>query len=128
MYIVAVPKHIVQSDCKVFHEAIEVRLEYNIIFQNGNIIQYFLNNENIYEMRLCHKGDKFKSNIYKKLNISVDNLIEEGYSKKIEDNKAISIARNLLDILDDETISEKTDLSLQEVKNLVNLYKFMKFP
>ncbi|MGL5616731.1 MAG: Uma2 family endonuclease [Sarcina sp.] len=178
--IVAVLKHIVPNGCKVFHEAIEVRLEdknkdelykykpdvfvicgdyekkgetvndipkiifevvspkydthdtitkrlvyekfgvleYNIIFQNGDIIQYFLNEENIYEMRLCHKGDKFKSNIYKELNILVDDLVEEGYSKKIEDNKALTIAKNLLDILDDETISEKTGLTVQDVKKL----------
>ena len=32
--------------------------------------------------------------------------------------EAIKIAKNLLDVLDDETISLKTDLSIEEVKKL----------
>ena len=178
--IVAVLKHIVPNECKVFHEAIEVRLEdknkdelykykpdafvicgdykksgetvldvpkiifevvspkydthdtitkrlvyekfgvleYNIIFQNGDIIQYFLDEEKTYEMRMCRKGDMFKSNIYDGLNILVEDLIEEGYSKKIENNKVLSIAKNLLDVLDDETIALKTGLTIAKVKEL----------
>jgi len=47
--------------------------------------------------------------------------IEEGIEKGIEKgekNKAIEIAKNLLDILDDETISIKTGLTIEEVKRL----------
>ncbi len=47
--------------------------------------------------------------------------IEEGIEKGIEKgekNKAIEIAKNLLDILDDETISMKTGLTIEEVKRL----------
>jgi len=39
--------------------------------------------------------------------------LEEGEKKK-----AIEIAKNLLDVLDDETISLKTDLDVQTIKNL----------
>ena len=35
-----------------------------------------------------------------------------------EKNKAVEIARNLLDVLDDETISVKTGLSMNEVEEL----------
>ena len=32
-------------------------------------------------------------------------------------NKAIEIAKNLLDILDDQTISQKTELSIKNIKS-----------
>lgn len=38
--------------------------------------------------------------------------------RKGEENKAIEIAKNLLDVLDDETISLKTGLSIEKVKEL----------
>lgn len=37
-----------------------------------------------------------------------------------EKRKAIEIAKNLLDILDDKTIAEKTGLDIKEVENLRN--------
>ena len=37
-----------------------------------------------------------------------------------KDEKAIEIAKNLLDVLDVETIAIKTGLSVEEVKNLKN--------
>lgn len=40
--------------------------------------------------------------------------MEENAEKK----KAIEIAKNLLDILDDETIAEKTGLTINEVKRI----------
>ncbi len=43
--------------------------------------------------------------------------IEKGIEKG-EKNKAIEIAKNLLDVLDDETISIKTGLTIEEVKRL----------
>ena len=43
--------------------------------------------------------------------------MEEGIEKGIEKSK-ITIAKNLLDILDDETISIKTDLSVEVIKSL----------
>ena len=36
----------------------------------------------------------------------------------VKDEKAIEIAKNLLDVLDVETIAIKTGLSVEEVKNL----------
>jgi len=42
---------------------------------------------------------------------------EEGL-REGEKNKAIEIAKNLLDVLDDETISQKTGLSIEEVGKL----------
>ncbi|MDR5588791.1 hypothetical protein RGC78_15075, partial [Clostridium sp. 5N-1] len=43
--------------------------------------------------------------------------IEEGIQKGIQKGK-IEIAKNLLDVLDDETISLKTGLSIDEIKKL----------
>ena len=43
---------------------------------------------------------------------------EERGEKIGEERKAIEIANNLLDILDDETIALKTGLSVEEVKSL----------
>ena len=43
--------------------------------------------------------------------------IEQGIQQG-ENRKAVEIAKNLLDILDDEMISLKTGLSLEEIKNL----------
>lgn len=96
-------------------------LEYNIVFQNGDIIQYFYNGEN-FDMRLCHKGDMFKSNLFNGLNILVDDLIEEGYAKKIleqeKKKEKINLAKNLLDILNDADIAKKTGLTTDEVAKL----------
>ena len=43
--------------------------------------------------------------------------IEEGREEG-EKKKALDIAKNLLDVLDDEVIAEKTGLSIEEVRNL----------
>ncbi len=53
------------------------------------------------------------SNISKTIKETFEKTREEG-----EKNKAIEIAKNLLDILDDETISIKTGLTIEEVKRL----------
>ena len=53
------------------------------------------------------------SNISKTIKETFEKTREEG-----EKNKAIEIAKNLLDILDDETISMKTGLTIEEVKKL----------
>ena len=45
--------------------------------------------------------------------------IEQGMQKGAKEEK-ILIAKNLLDILDNNTISEKTGLSLEEVRQLRN--------
>jgi hypothetical protein len=47
--------------------------------------------------------------------------LEQGIEKGIEkgmQNKTLEIAKNLLDILDDETISIKTGLSIETIKSL----------
>lgn len=47
--------------------------------------------------------------------------IQQGIERGIEqgeNKKAVEIAQNLLDILDDEMISLKTGLSVDEIKNL----------
>ena len=46
---------------------------------------------------------------------------EEAGIEKGEVMKAIEIAKNLLDVLDDETISKKTNLSIKEIENLRKL-------
>ena len=61
------------------------------------------------------------SNISKTIKETFEKTREEGIQKGIEKgekNKAIEIAKNLLDILDDETISMKTGLTIEEVKRL----------
>lgn len=70
---------------RLVYEKIGVK-EYNVVFENGDIIQYFLDDEKRYEMRICRKGDMFKSNIYAGLNILVDDVIA-GRSKRDEECK-----------------------------------------
>ncbi|HEY5561580.1 MAG TPA: hypothetical protein VIK72_07445 [Clostridiaceae bacterium] len=48
---------------------------------------------------------------------NISKTIKETFEKTRKE-KAIEIARNLLDVLDDETISIKTGLSIEEVKEL----------
>ena len=59
--------------------------------------------------------------IEKGLEQGIEQGIEQGMEKGLEEGekkKAIEIAKNLLDVLDDETISLKTDLDVQTIKNL----------
>jgi len=67
--------------------------------------------------RIGHKvqlvGDDLFVTNTEKLAEGIEKGIEKG-----EKNKAIEIAKNLLDILDDETISMKTGLTIEEVKRL----------
>jgi hypothetical protein len=46
--------------------------------------------------------------------------MEENAEKRGENLKAIEIAKNLLDVLDDETIAIKTGLNIEEMKKLRN--------
>ena len=62
----------------------------------------------LYEMRANSLRDK----------ISALNAAERKGQQMGEKNKAVEIARNLLDVLDDETISVKTGLSMNEVAEL----------
>jgi predicted transposase/invertase (TIGR01784 family) len=62
----------------------------------------------IYEMRAKILKDKVSA-----LNKAKEEGIQQG-----EKNKAIAIAKNLLDVLDDETISLKTGLLIEEVVKL----------
>ncbi|WP_160676511.1 Rpn family recombination-promoting nuclease/putative transposase [Clostridium sp. C8-1-8] len=78
----------------------------------------------IYEMRAKILKDKVSA-----LNKAMEEGIQQGLQKGIEQgmqqgleqgekNKAIAIAKNLLDVLDDETISLKTGLPIEEVEKL----------
>ena len=70
----------------------------------------------IYEMRAKILKDKVSA-----LNEAERKGVKKGIQKGIqkgEKNKAIEIAKNLLDILDDETIAVKTGLSIEEIKEL----------
>lgn len=62
----------------------------------------------LYEMRANSLRDK----------ISALNAAERKGQQMGEKNKAVEIARNLLDVLDNETISVKTGLSMNEVEEL----------
>ncbi|GAA0746390.1 hypothetical protein [Clostridium oceanicum] len=61
------------------------------------------------------------SNISKTIKETFEKSRKEGLEigiEKGEKNKAIEIAKNLLDVLNDEIISEKTGLTIEEVKKL----------
>ena len=62
----------------------------------------------LYEMRAKILKDKVSA-----LNKAKEEGREEG-----ERNKALEIAKNLLDVLDDKTISLKTKLTIEEIKKL----------
>ena len=66
----------------------------------------------IYEMRAKILKDKVSA-----LNEAERKGIEKGIQQGIE-QKSIEIAKNLLDILDDETIARKTGLSIDVIKKL----------
>ncbi|QAA33571.1 Rpn family recombination-promoting nuclease/putative transposase [Clostridium manihotivorum] len=66
----------------------------------------------IYEMRAKILKDKVSA-----LNKAKEEGMQQGIEQG-EKNKAIAIAKNILDVLDDETISLKTGLSLEEVKKI----------
>ena len=66
----------------------------------------------IYEMRAKILKDKVSA-----LNEAERKGIEKGIQQGIE-QKSIEIAKNLLDILDDETIATKTGLSIDVIKRL----------
>ena len=48
---------------------------------------------------------------------TIEEIIEEIIKEKIEEER-IRLAKNLLDILDDETIAEKTRLGIDLIKSL----------
>lgn len=66
----------------------------------------------IYEMRAKILKDKISA-----LNEAERKGIQKGI-KEGEKKKAIEIAKNLLDVLDNETISAKTGLSITEIESL----------
>ncbi|WP_346868480.1 Rpn family recombination-promoting nuclease/putative transposase [Clostridium sp. UBA1353] len=87
--------------------------------------------ERIEDLLIANKEEVaiMTSNISKTIKETFEKTREEGIQKGIEEgiekgiekgekNKAIEIAKNLLDILDDETISIKTGLTIEEVKRL----------
>lgn len=51
------------------------------------------------------------------ISVGIERGIERGISQGVE-LRNIEIAKNLLDILDDETISLKTDLKISVIKSL----------
>ena len=55
----------------------------------------------------------FKQGIEKGLQEGIEKGLQEGEKKK-----TIEIAKNLLDILDNETISKKTGLTIKEIQDL----------
>ena len=66
----------------------------------------------LYEMRSKILKDKVSA-----LNEAERKGIEKGIEKGIQQEK-IEIAKNLLDVLDDETISLKTGLTIEKIKQL----------
>jgi predicted transposase/invertase (TIGR01784 family) len=73
------------------------------------------------ELEAQHKRKEFisiqKLALMKAKNDGIEQGREEGIAQGIEQGK-LSIAKNLLDILDDETISLKTGLSIEIIQNL----------
>jgi len=69
------------------------------------------------ELELQHKRKEFIS-IQKLAIVKAKKEGKEEGLREGEKNKAIEIAKNLLDVLDDETISQKTGLSIEEVGKL----------
>ena len=70
----------------------------------------------LYDMRAKILKDKISE-----LNAAMKEGIEKGRVEGREEgerNKAIEIARNLLDILDDEIIANKTGLDIEVIKGL----------
>ncbi|MEA3522075.1 MAG: transposase, partial [Campylobacterota bacterium] len=69
------------------------------------------------ELEVQHKRQEFISVQKSSIELAKEQGIEQGIEQG-ENNKAIEIAKNLLDILDDTMIAQKTGLSEQEIKIL----------
>lgn len=91
--------HEMQEVPAVLHEAIFLKL-----FEAAQIACFNPAERQAYEDSLKY---------YRDLKNVTDTARDEG-----EQKKAVEIARNLLDVLDDETIAEKTGLSLDDVREL----------
>lgn len=101
---------------RLIYEKFKVQ-EYNVIFQNGDIIQHIYNKEEeCYNISVCHNRDIFKSSLYEGLNIPVEDIIEGNYAKGLMSN--LEIAKKLLDVLDNKTIAEKTGLDIEVIEKL----------
>ena len=51
-------------------------LEYNIVEQNGNIVQYKLENNLYYIANTYHRDDMYKSVVFEDLNIDLNDIFE----------------------------------------------------
>ena len=74
----------------------------------------------IKDEELENKYEEYKRERGGAIKMTVDQIREKYYKQKGEEKKTIEIARNLLDILDNETISLKTGLSIADVEKLRN--------
>ena len=61
--------------------------------------------------------NKFKRGEIVNMTYAIDRYIEEERQKGVQETR-IDIAKQLLDVLDDKTIAQKTDLEIKEVKKL----------
>ncbi|MGL4847577.1 MAG: Uma2 family endonuclease, partial [Clostridium sp.] len=87
---------------RLVYELFKVR-EYNIVFQNGDVIQHIYDFENErYNIEVCHNRDILKSNVFKELNLPVEDIIEGKYIKALR--SSMDIGKSLLNLLDDEKI------------------------
>ncbi len=77
-----------------------------------------IENINSYFLDMYGKYENIDEEVRVMVKSFYDPKVEERGIEKGEKNKAIEIAKNLLDILDDETISMKTGLTIEEVKAL----------
>ncbi|MGL4848958.1 MAG: hypothetical protein ACRC28_08515, partial [Clostridium sp.] len=57
-----------------------------------------------------------KSNVFKELNLPVEDIIEGKYIKALR--SSMDIGKSLLNLLDDEKIKEVTGLSIEEIRKL----------
>ncbi|MGL5765286.1 MAG: Uma2 family endonuclease [Sarcina sp.] len=121
IFEVVSPKYTTHDTVKkmLIYEKFKVQ-EYNIIFQNGDVIQYNYNKENeCYDMSVCHNRDIFKSELYEGLNIPVEDIVEGKLIERMIDiDKVISMLMDKPFNLDDKVIAEQLGLDIEKVREL----------
>jgi flagellar biosynthesis/type III secretory pathway protein FliH len=86
------------------------------------------------ELRKEEREKALQEGILKGIEKGIENGIEKGMEKGMQEGmekgmekgkhqQALGIAANLLDLLDDQTIAQKTGLSLEQVEQLRSLRK-----
>jgi predicted transposase/invertase (TIGR01784 family) len=112
------------EDISEFKQAFEIAKQYNWSKEEMKVYDYvFMQDWKAQSIIDTAKEDGWNEGIKAGMESGLKEGMEKGMEKGIKEGikkEKIEIAKNLLDILDDETISMKTRLSIDDIKKLRN--------